>query len=71
MAYYTETKQFISTGETAVTFIPGAGTISISILVGDTYQEIEAYTENTSTIVCGRGVRFQVNVAGGSEYEVN
>ena len=71
MAYYTETKQFISTGETAVTAIPNTGTISISILVGDTYQEIEAYTVNTSTIVCGRDVKFQVNVTGDAVYEVN
>ena len=71
MSYNTETKQFISTGETAVTVIPNTGTISISILVGDTYQEIEAYTVNTSTIVCGRGVKFQVNVTGDAVYEVN
>ncbi len=71
MAYYTEIKQFISTGETAVTVIPNTGTISIGILVGDTYQEIEAYTVNASTIVCGRGVKFQVNVTGDAVYEVN
>ena len=71
MAYYTETKQFISTGETAVTINLNGGTASISILVGTTYQEIESYDTNASVLVEGRGVKFRVNVSGGAEYEVN
>lgn len=71
MSYHTTTEQFISTGGTAVTLIPNTGTISISILVGTNYQEVQSYTENASTVICGRGVKFQVNVTGDAEYEVN
>lgn len=71
MAYYTATEQFISSGETAVTVILNGGTASIDVLVNDTYQPINTITEDTSLVVEGRGVKFQVTVTGGAVYEVN
>lgn len=71
MAYYNVTKEFISSGETAVTINLNGGTAAINILVGATYQPMETYTENASVTVDGRGVKFQVEVSGGAEYEVN
>lgn len=71
MAYYTETKQFISSGETAVTVILNGGTASIDVLVNGTYQPINTITEDASLIIEGRELKFQVTVAGGAVYEVN
>lgn len=71
MAYYDATEEFTSTGNTAVTVNLNGGAASINILVGSTYQVIQTFTENDSVIVEGRGVKFQVEVSGGAEYEVN
>ncbi len=71
MAYYTETKTFTSTGATAVTVVLNGGSASIDVLVNDTFEPIETITESKSLIVEGRGLKFQVSVAGGAVYEVN
>lgn len=72
MAYFvtTSTKKIKDVPATVAMSIPELSSITINVLIGQTYEKMAEYTANETIEISGSGLNIQVVPTGTAGYEI-